>query len=68
MNRKQKINEEGLSSSSSHLVVNMKLVNGINPSGEALDSAIKTFSFLDIVGFNGQFYQKILDGHDFSTV
>ena len=43
----------------------MKLIRGQKVDCDALDEALKTFSFLDLVGFNENFSQKIIDEETF---
>jgi len=56
LNRKQVVDENGVSASQSHLIVNLRV-------SKADDQRI--VSFVDLVGFDGGFTQKIMDGSSF---
>lgn len=64
LNRKQIVDENGLSLSQSHLIVNIKLVD---PLSESMGRG-KVISFVDVVGFDEGFTSKIVEGRGFGEI
>jgi hypothetical protein len=60
LNRKQIVDENGLSYSQSHLIVNIKV------SDSTSEGHGKMFSFIDLVGFDEKFTSKIMEGSSFA--
>lgn len=60
LNRKQIVDENGLSYSQSHLIVNVKVCDSTS------ETQGRMISFIDLVGFDEAFTQKIMDGSSFA--
>ncbi|CDW77805.1 kinesin motor domain containing protein [Stylonychia lemnae] len=60
LNRKQIVDENGLSFSQSHLILNIKVADSTS------ENSGKMISFIDLVGFDDSFTEKIMNGNSFA--
>ena len=61
LNRKQMVDENGLSNSLSHFMLNVKVKDSISEENEF------KISFVDLVGFDAGFIDKIMNNKSFSN-
>eukprot|EP00347_Sterkiella_histriomuscorum_P017550 403348912 len=60
LNRKQIVDENGLSFSQSHLIVNIRVIDQVS------ECQGNIYSFIDLVGFDEEFTEKIMNGNSFT--